>query len=122
LGPHSASYPMDNRDYFPGGKAAGVWSWPSTAEVKNVQALYLHSPNTPSCRGVQLKKKKHRENLTFTLPYRDMYLYVLCTNFMKRKPTQEVMSVSTCFNSETNRFRWNWVLEDGTILISVIIR
>jgi len=29
-GAHSASYPMDIRGCFPGGKAAGVWSWPHT--------------------------------------------------------------------------------------------
>jgi len=41
------------------GKAAGGgeadYSPPSSAEVKCV-ALYLHYPNTPSCRGALLKK------------------------------------------------------------------
>jgi hypothetical protein len=49
------------------GKAAGAWSWlliPSTGEVKEWMELYLHSPNTPSWRGAQLK---HRDNFTFTL-------------------------------------------------------
>jgi hypothetical protein len=27
---HPASYPMGNRGSFPGGKAAGAWSWPLT--------------------------------------------------------------------------------------------
>jgi hypothetical protein len=36
----------------------------SSAEVKECVELYLHSPNTPSCRGAQLK---HRDNFTFTL-------------------------------------------------------
>jgi hypothetical protein len=27
-GAHLASYPMDNGGTFPGGKAAGAWSWP----------------------------------------------------------------------------------------------
>jgi hypothetical protein len=43
---------------------------PSTAEVKECVELYLHSPNTPSWRGAQLKK--HRDNFTllyFTLLY-----------------------------------------------------
>jgi len=31
-------------------------SLPSSAEVKVYMELYLCSPNTPSCRGVQLKK------------------------------------------------------------------
>jgi hypothetical protein len=38
---------------------------PSSAEVKVWVELHLHSPNTPSGRGAQLK---HRDNFTFTLP------------------------------------------------------
>jgi hypothetical protein len=30
-GAHPASYPMGTRSSFPGGKAAGVWSWPLTS-------------------------------------------------------------------------------------------
>jgi hypothetical protein len=30
-GAHPASYPMGNRGSFPGGKAAGAWSWPLTS-------------------------------------------------------------------------------------------
>jgi hypothetical protein len=29
-GAHPASYPMGTRVSFPGGKAAGAWSWPLT--------------------------------------------------------------------------------------------
>jgi hypothetical protein len=36
---------------------------PSRAEVKECVELYLHSANTPSWRGAQLK---HRDNFTFT--------------------------------------------------------
>jgi hypothetical protein len=39
---------------------------PSSAEVKEWVELYLHSLNTPSWRGAQLK---HRDNFTFTLSY-----------------------------------------------------
>jgi hypothetical protein len=39
---------------------------PSSTEVKEWVELYLHSPNTPSLRGFQLK---HRDNFTF-------YLYI----------------------------------------------
>jgi hypothetical protein len=30
-GAHAASYPMDTGGSFPGGKAAGAWSWPLTS-------------------------------------------------------------------------------------------
>jgi hypothetical protein len=30
-GAHSSSYPMGTRGSFPGGKAAGAWSWPLTS-------------------------------------------------------------------------------------------
>jgi hypothetical protein len=36
---------------------------PSSAEVKEWLELYLHSPNTPSWRGAQLK---HRDKFNFT--------------------------------------------------------
>jgi hypothetical protein len=38
---------------------------PSSAEVKEWVELYLHSPNTSSWRGAQLK---HRDNFTLPLP------------------------------------------------------
>jgi hypothetical protein len=41
-GAHPASYPMGTRASFP--------------EVKEYVELYLHSPNTPSWLGAQLKK------------------------------------------------------------------
>jgi hypothetical protein len=64
-GAHPAPYPMGTRSSFPGGKAAGAWSCPLTS-IKECVELYLHSPNTPSWRGAQLKKK-HRDN--FNLLY-----------------------------------------------------
>jgi hypothetical protein len=30
-GAHPASYPMGTGGFFPGGKAAGTWSWPITS-------------------------------------------------------------------------------------------
>jgi hypothetical protein len=39
---------------------------PSSAEVKELMELYLHSSNTPPWRGVQLK---HRNNSTRSWPY-----------------------------------------------------
>jgi hypothetical protein len=44
-------------------------SSPSSAEVKEWMEVYIHSPNTPSWRGAQLKKKKSTgTTLTFFLP------------------------------------------------------
>jgi len=37
---------------------------PSSSQVKECVDLYLHSPNTPSWRGAQLKNK-HGDNFTF---------------------------------------------------------
>jgi hypothetical protein len=39
---------------------------PSSAEVKEWMELYLHSLNTPSWRGAQLK---HRDKFTFTFTF-----------------------------------------------------
>jgi hypothetical protein len=39
---------------------------PSSAEVEERLGLYLHSPNTPSWRGTQLK---HRDTFTFTFTF-----------------------------------------------------
>jgi hypothetical protein len=65
-GAHSAYYPMGTRGSFPGVNRPGSeadHSPPSSAEIKEWVALYLHSPNTPPWRGAQLK---HRDNFTFT--------------------------------------------------------
>jgi hypothetical protein len=47
---------------------------PSSAEVKEWVELYLHSSNTPSWRGVQLK---HRDNFTFYLLSKILYQFNL---------------------------------------------
>jgi hypothetical protein len=52
---------------------------PSNAEVKECVELYLHSPNTPSWRGAQLK---HRTNFTFTLPERHCDIFP-CSGYRK---------------------------------------
>jgi hypothetical protein len=39
----------------------------SMPEVKNAWELYLHSPNTPSWRGAQLRKKAQGTTLTLLL-------------------------------------------------------
>jgi len=53
-GAHPASYPMDTRGSFTGGKAAGAWSWPLTSVKCRGQEcveIYFHSPSTPSWCG-----------------------------------------------------------------------
>jgi hypothetical protein len=65
-GAHPASYSVGTRDSFPGVNRLGREadrSSPSNADVKEWVELYLHSPDTPSWRGAQLK---HRDNFTFT--------------------------------------------------------
>jgi hypothetical protein len=50
----TASYPMGTGGFFPGGKAAGAWSWPLTStKWRGHECVdqYLHSSNTPSWRG-----------------------------------------------------------------------
>jgi hypothetical protein len=45
---HPASYPMGTRDSFPGGEAAGAWSWPLTSiqcRGQECAEIYLHSRN-----------------------------------------------------------------------------
>jgi hypothetical protein len=62
---HSASYPMGTRRSFSGVnrlEREANHSPQSGAEVKEWVELYLHSPNTPSWRGAQLK---HRDSFTF---------------------------------------------------------
>jgi hypothetical protein len=66
------SYPMGTRGSLPGGNAAGAWSWPLTfiyCRGQDCVELYLHSPNTSSLRGAQLK---HRDNFTFSLPLNNL--------------------------------------------------
>jgi hypothetical protein len=65
---------MGNKGSFPGGKAAGAWSWPLAlikCRGQECLELYFHSPNTPSWRGAQLKK--HRDNFTFAFTF--IYIY-----------------------------------------------
>jgi hypothetical protein len=53
-GAHPASYPIGTGGSFPGGKRPGReadHSSPSSAEVKECVELYIHSPDTCTCRG-----------------------------------------------------------------------
>jgi hypothetical protein len=57
-----------------GALSLGVKRWghgadhspPSSAKVEECVELYFHSPNTPLCRGAQLK---HRDTFTFTFTF-----------------------------------------------------
>jgi hypothetical protein len=66
-GAHPASYPMGNRDSFPGDKAAGAWSWSLTSiQCWGQECVQLYS--TPRIR-VAWCLVKHRDNFKFTSLY-----------------------------------------------------
>jgi hypothetical protein len=87
--------------WVPGALSLGIkWpgreadhSPPSSAVVKAWVELYLHSPNTPSWPGSQLK---HRDNFTFT-----SYLRTANTNLMLRSLWHYITScpISDLLNS-----------------------
>jgi hypothetical protein len=59
---------MGSRGSFPEDKSTGAWSWPLASiycRDQEIVELYLHSQNTPLCRGTQFKR---RDKFTFTLP------------------------------------------------------
>jgi hypothetical protein len=65
-GTHPASYPIGTRGSFPGGKAAGPWSWPLisiSCRAQRMSGTIPPLPNRPSWRDNQLK---HRDYFTFT--------------------------------------------------------
>jgi len=56
---------------------------PSSANVKEWVELYLHSPNTPSWHGAQLKKEG--TGATLSLPFTmNKQFYYFCTNYFKK--------------------------------------
>jgi hypothetical protein len=77
-GAHPVSYPMGTKGSFPGDKEAGAWSWPLTSiqcRGQECVEIYLHSPNTPPCRGAQLK---HRNKFTFTFKVSEKFRVPEC--------------------------------------------
>jgi hypothetical protein len=75
-GAHPASYKMGSRGSFPGGEAAGAWSWlPCSAEVKN--AWSYTSPPQYTFMASWLVKKSTRT--TLPLPCRPIFWS--CLNF-----------------------------------------
>jgi hypothetical protein len=86
-GVHPTSYRIGTRGSFPEVKAGWAWSWPLTymyCRGQECTESYLHSPNTPSWRGVQLK---HRGIFTFTLERNTMY---------RKSKTSESVCVCVC--------------------------
>jgi hypothetical protein len=78
----------------------------SSAEVKEWVELYLHSPNTPSWRGAQLK---HRENLTF-LRFTTMYLRVRSICDLFHSNLRFANKFALCWNC-TESVQWlEWAL------------
>jgi hypothetical protein len=74
-----ASYPRGTTSSFPGGKAAGSWSWSFTSSyfrVREYVELYFHSPNMPSWHGAQLQKKKKSTGIILR------YLIVHCLRYI----------------------------------------
>jgi hypothetical protein len=105
---------MGIRGSFPGCKAAGAWSWPlpSSAEVKEWMELYLHSPNTPSWRGAQLK---HKDTFTFVTFSKDLLViskYILVT---RRHNTPNLLCVCFQTNLPTS------LLQSFCILLGIYI-
>jgi hypothetical protein len=73
---HPVSYPMGTRGSFPGGKAAGAWSWPHTSIWCRGQRMSGDIPPLPQYVPVAWCLLKHRENFTFTLTVLLLGLFV----------------------------------------------
>jgi hypothetical protein len=65
-GARPASYPMGTRGgSFPGGKAAGAWSWPLTSISCRGQRMRRAIPPLPQYAFMTWCLVKHRDNFTF---------------------------------------------------------
>jgi hypothetical protein len=66
-GAHQASHPVGIRGSFPGGKAAGAWSWPLhlVSRSKNAWSYTF----TPQYAFMAWYLVKHRDNFTFTFTW-----------------------------------------------------
>jgi hypothetical protein len=63
---HPASFTLDTRVSFLEGEGSREWNWPLNCiqcQGQECVEVYIHSPNTHSWHGAQLK---HRDNFTFT--------------------------------------------------------
>jgi hypothetical protein len=96
-GAHPASYPMGIRWSFPGGKAAGSWSWLLTSFQYRGQecvALYLH----PQYVCMAWCLVKHRDKFIFMRKVKNNFPAVPWQNskglkvFKKKKRTHEIYS------------------------------
>jgi hypothetical protein len=64
-----ASYPMDTRSSFPGGKAVGRESDHSTPSSDEVKNAWRYASTPQYAFKVWCSVKKHRDNFTFTLTF-----------------------------------------------------
>jgi hypothetical protein len=64
---HPASYPVGTRGSFPGGKAAGAWSWPLTSIWCRGQRMSGAIHPLPQYAFMAWCLVKHRDNFAFTL-------------------------------------------------------
>jgi hypothetical protein len=71
-GAHPASYPMGIRCSFPGGKAAGAWSWPLTSIWCRGQRMSRAIPSLPqyTCMAWCSVLKSTGTTLPLSLPFR----------------------------------------------------
>jgi hypothetical protein len=65
-GTHPASYPMDTRGSYPGGKAAGAWNWPLTSNYSQDQRMLGAIPSLLQYASMAWCLVKHRDNFNFT--------------------------------------------------------
>jgi hypothetical protein len=66
-GTRPTSYPMGSRGSFPGGKAAGAWSWPLTSINTEVKNAWIYN-STPQYVFMAWCLVKHRDSITFHVP------------------------------------------------------
>jgi hypothetical protein len=73
-GAHPASYPMDTRGSFPGGKAAGAWSWPRTSICCRCQRMRGAIPPLPQYVFMAWYLLSTGTTLHFTFTIRCMHI------------------------------------------------
>jgi len=82
---HPAAYPMGIGGCFPGGKAAGAWSWPLTSTYCRGKRIREVIPPLPQYVFKEWCAFKHRDNFTFTFTFNNILRRARITklNFLK---------------------------------------